>query len=121
MKKKVLVAMLFLLAVIKVNSIAADVGDGYGTISTLFVQPTLSNIGGYNGYIFVTLSDGSHFYIAPGEVTYELEYSMLLTAKSKGQSVMVGLAPTTGPLLGTDIPLGTPATLYHQIYYMSLN
>jgi hypothetical protein len=110
--KKIVLTAIFLLSI---NSYGGDVTS---TISTLFIQPALSNIGGYNGYVFVTMADGSHFYIGPTEITYELEFSMLLVAKSKGMPISVGEAIGSKSPAGTSITIGS--ITYYQLYFMQL-
>jgi hypothetical protein len=117
MKKMVAMAV-SLLMVILFNSFADD--SGMSTIDNIVIQPTLANgtsYSGFDGYVFVNLTNGKKFYIAPTEASYEIQVATLLTAKSRGASINVGIANGIGSVQGTNKIWGT--ITYYQIYYLT--
>lgn len=117
--KRLITAAAFLLTVMFFNSFAAVSCDVIGTVQYITIQPNLEYgvPASLIGYVFVKLnvSQNQYFYIAPTDVTYEIELATLITAKSKGSQVMVGM----GNLCGGSSTITWGGNQYSPIYYLT--
>lgn len=113
--KKLIVSIMLVVFVDMSHSFASDKS---GTITNITIQPTLNNptTPSFTGFIFVTLSDGTRFYVDPTDITYESQLSSLLTAKTKGSTIIVGKADGSP----SGVSISWCGNTYSQIYYLTL-